>query len=88
MTLAKVAVAGLSITTYSAPDCSARLPWTVIEVPGVALPGAKVPPPEMVVLPTVPTPVSAAPVLTVVMLDAAIDPSTSSTPPLTVVVPL
>ena len=49
------------------------------------LPGAIVP--LMVVLPTVPMPPSTAPLLTVVMLDDAIEPFTISVPPFTFVGP-
>ena len=40
------------------------------------------------VLPTVPVPISVPPLLTVVRLDVAIEPSTSSVPRLTVVAPV
>src|SRR5207237_1100178 len=59
-TLVKVAVVGLSVTRYIAPDCKTRLPLTVIDVPGVPLPGAKVPP-ETVRFVTVPEPVNVPP---------------------------
>jgi hypothetical protein len=54
----------------------------------VLLPGASVPPLAIVVLPTVPVPVSVAPALTVVMLDEAIEPFTASVPALIDVPPL
>jgi len=56
--------------------------------PGVPLPGAKMPPLAIVVLPTVPMPVSAPPAFTVVRLDDAMEPSTCRKPPLTIVVPV
>jgi len=88
VTLAKVDVTELSCTRYSAPDWNARLPATVVKVPGVLFPGRKMPPLAIAVLPTVPAPVSEALAFTVVRTDEAIEPSTSSTPPLTVVVPV
>ena len=88
VTLANVDVTELSCTKYSAPDWNARLPATVIEEPGVPLPGRKMPPPAIVVLPTVPAPVSAALAFTVVRPDEAIEPATSRTPPFTAVVPV
>ena len=63
------------------------MPVTVIEEPGVAEPGWKVPPLAMLVLPTVPVPVS-APLLTVVNDDDAIEPFTSALPPSIVVAPV
>ena len=59
-----------------------------MKVPGVVLPGANVPPPAIVALPTVPMPVSTALALTMVWLEDAIEPSTCRTPPFTVVVPV
>ena len=44
LTLANVDVAGLSCTRYSAPDWNARLPVTVMDEPGVPLPGENMPP--------------------------------------------
>src|SRR3978361_735359 len=58
--LANAAVGGLSVTRYIAPDWNARLPATVIDEPGVPLPGANVPP-ETVRLVTVPEPVNVPP---------------------------
>jgi hypothetical protein len=87
VTLADDAVAGLSITRYVAPDCSARLP-RLIEEPGVPSPGASVPPLLMLTLPTLPVPASTAPVLTPTGLDTASEPVTLSVPASTVVVPL
>jgi hypothetical protein len=56
--------------------------------PGMPLgPGAKVPPLRTVAAPTVPVPVSSAPLLTVTA-ELAIEPVTTSIPPLTVVGPL
>ena len=52
-----------------------------------ALPGASVPP-AMAVLPTVPLPASVPPAFTVVSADVAVEPSTISVPPLTVVAPV
>jgi hypothetical protein len=46
------------------------------------------PPVAIVVLPTVPAPVSAPPAFTVVSDEDAIEPSTSRKPPFTVVVPV
>ena len=64
---------------------STRLPCTV-SVP-IELPGDSVPP-LMVVLPTVPVPPSVPPAFTVVVGEAAIEPFTSSVPPLTMVLPV
>jgi hypothetical protein len=56
--------------------------------PGVPIgPGAKVPPLRMVAAPTAPVPVSSAPFPTVTA-ELAIEPVTTSAPPLTVVGPL
>src|SRR5271154_6510129 len=88
LTLASEAVVGLSVTRYIAPDWNARLPATVIDEPGVPLPGANVPPPAIVLLPTMPVPVSTPSALTMVITDGAIEPSTCNTPLLTVVVPV
>ena len=87
VTMAKVELVELSVTRYCAPDWNARLPETVANVPR-PLPGRKMPPVAIVVLPTVPAPVSAPPRFTVVRLDDAIEPSTSRKPPNTVVVPV
>src|SRR5438445_13397254 len=57
VTLANVEVTELSCTRYSAPDWNARLPATVIDEPGAPLPGRKMPPLPLGVLPTVPEPV-------------------------------
>ena len=54
-----------------------------MDEPGVPLPGMNVPPLATVVLPTVPLPPSVPPALTVVRLDEAIEPATSSRPALT-----
>jgi hypothetical protein len=63
------------------------LPATVIG-PGIPTePGAKMPPPRIVVAPTVPVPVSAAPALTVTA-EFAIEPFTTSVPALSVVGPV
>ena len=59
-TLASEAVVGLSATRYIAPDWNARLPVTVMNVPGVPLPGANVPP-ETLRLVTVPEPANVPP---------------------------
>ncbi len=45
-------------------------------------------PPTIAVLPTVPEPASVAPVFTVGSNEAAVEPSTTSVPPLTLVAPL
>src|SRR5580698_6187348 len=74
------AVVGLMATWKNAPDENARLPLTVAEVPGVPLPGAKMPPLAMVVLPTIPVPVS-VPALTVRLVAADKSPVTLSVPP-------
>ena len=58
-----------------------------IDESGAPLPGAKMPPLAMVVLPTAPVPVSFAPRFTVVG-DDAIEPSTSRMPALTTVAPV
>jgi hypothetical protein len=88
LTLVVEAVVGLTCTTYSAPDWNARLPATVI-VPGAPDgPGANAPPLLMMVEPTVPLPPSVAPLLTVVRLDEAIEPSTMRVPASTVVLPV
>jgi hypothetical protein len=64
------------------------VPVTII-VPGVSTgPGTRKPPVLMVVGPTLPLPLSMAPLFTVVRLDDAIEPSTNSTPPFTVVGPV
>jgi hypothetical protein len=60
----------------------------VMAVPGTPAPGAKVPPLLTCVLPTVPVPPSVPPLFTLVRLDDAIEPFTSSVPPLTLVVPV
>ena len=52
------------------------------------VPGAKVPPEATVVPPTKPLPASSAPDATVVRLLVAIEPSTTSAPPSTSVVPV
>src|SRR5258708_5289703 len=59
-TLANEAVVGLSATRYIAPDWNARLPVTVMDVPGVPLPGANMPP-ETLRFATVPEPVNVPP---------------------------
>jgi hypothetical protein len=66
-----------------------RLPCTVSGPNTLppALPGASVPP-AMAVLPTVPLPASTAPGFTVVSEDNALQPSTTSVPPLTAVAPV
>ena len=65
-----------------------RLPVTVSGPKALTvLPGASVPP-DIAVLPTVPEPDSVLPALTVVSEDVAIEPSTISVPPLTVVRPV
>src|SRR6266702_2988697 len=74
ITLANEDVVELSCTRYSAPDWKARLPDTVMKVPAVPPPGAKMPPFAIVVLPTKPTPLNAALAFTVVWLDVAIEP--------------
>ena len=53
-----------------------------IEAPGDSVP------PLMLVAPTVPVPPSVAPLLTVVRLDRAVEPFTSSVPAFTVVAPV
>ena len=53
----------------------------------IELPGASVPP-LITVDATVPVPPSVPPALTVTRLELAIEPSTCSSPPLTVVVPV
>src|SRR5215469_11329024 len=83
LTLASEDVLELRNTVYCASGRNVRLPATVIVEPGVPLPGAKMPPLLTSRLPTVPVPISMAPALTVVRLDDAIEPSTSSTPPFT-----
>ena len=59
-----------------------RLPFTVIDEAGTPLPGAKVPPALIWVLPTVPVPLSVPPLT--VMLELASVPVTLSVPALTV----
>jgi hypothetical protein len=76
----------LSATRYCAPDWNARLPFTVIDEPGVPLPGANTPP-LIVVMPTEPVPFSVPPAFTVVIDEDAIEPLTVSVPPLIVVAP-
>src|ERR1700685_2033019 len=76
VTLANVDVAEVTCTRYSAPDWNARFPATVMDEPGVPLPGMKMPPPAMVALPVMPAPVSVPPEFTVVRLEDAIEPST------------
>src|ERR1700736_5481965 len=88
VTLANVDATELSCTRYNAPDWKARLLATVVEEPGAPLPGRKMPPLAIVVLPKVPAPVSEPLAITVVSRDEAIEPSTSRTPPNTVVVPV
>jgi hypothetical protein len=64
------------------------LPATVI-APGVPTgPGTRKPPALTEVEPTVPLPLSVAPLFTNVMLDDAIEPFTISAPLFTVVVPV
>src|ERR1700730_6944972 len=82
------AVAGLTCTTYNAPDWNARLPDTVIVPGGPTGPGTRKPPVLTTVKPTVPLPRSAAPLFTVVRLDDAIEPFTINPPPLIVVAPV
>jgi hypothetical protein len=53
----------------------------------VELPGASVPP-LIVVMGKVPTPLKVPPLFTVNPLEEAIEPSTSSVPPLTIVAPV
>jgi hypothetical protein len=53
-----------------------------------AVAGQEMPPVAMVVLPTMPAPVSVPPAFTVVSGEDTIEPSTSRKPPLTVVVPV
>src|SRR4029077_6560355 len=74
VTWAKVEAVELSVTRYSAPDWNERLPGPVMNVPGL-LPGRKMPPGAIRVLPTVPAPLSAPPAFTVVRTDDAIEPS-------------
>ena len=58
-------------------------------VPGTpAAPGANVPPELICVLPTEPVPIRVAPFPTVVKLEEAIEPVTSSLPELTLVAPV
>jgi hypothetical protein len=58
-------------------------------LPGVPTgPGTRKPPVLMAVGPTVPLPLSAAPLFTVVRLDDAIEPFTISAPEFTVVAPV
>ncbi len=65
-----------------------RLPCTVSGPKMLpALPGASVPP-AIAVLPTVPLPASVPPAFTVVSADNAVEPLTTSMPPLTVVAPV
>ncbi len=52
------------------------------------LPGRKMPPLAIVVSPTMPEPVSAPPLLTVVLEEEAIEPITLRKPPSTVVFPV
>jgi hypothetical protein len=60
----------------------------VMEDPAVPLPGANKPPLLTIVLPTVPLPVSMAPLPTVVRLDEAIEPMTTRAPPVMLVAPV
>ena len=64
------------------PDCIARLA-TVIDEPGVPLPGANVPPALTCTALAVPVPLKTAPVLTMVDEADAVDPFTTSVPSLT-----
>src|ERR1700682_6047125 len=79
-TLANEDVVELSCTRYSAPDWKARLPDTVMNVPGVPPPGAKLPRFAIVVLPTKPLPFNVPLAFTVVRLDEAMEPSTCRMP--------
>jgi hypothetical protein len=65
-----------------------EMPATVIAVPGMPAPGAKMPPLLMSVFPTVPMPPSAPPIFTRVRLELVIEPLTIRVPPLTSVVPV
>ena len=64
------------------------MPLTVIDEPGVPLPGKNAPPLAIVVLPTAPVPISAAFAPTLVSPEDAIDPATSNVPSVTVVGPV
>jgi hypothetical protein len=61
--VAKLAVDGLTCTRYMAPERKARLPLTIIVLPGVPSPGANVAPELTVVLDTIPVPSSVPPEL-------------------------
>ena len=88
LTLANVDVVPLAFTRKLLPAAVVRLPFTFVDVPGaLGVPGVNVPPPETVVLPTVPAPVSPAPLFTVTG-DDAIEPSTDSTPAFRLVAPV
>ena len=59
-----------------------------MDVPGAPEPGANVPPLLICVLPTVPVPLSTAPLFTVVRLELPLKPFTIRPPLLTTVVPV
>src|ERR1700748_1689946 len=83
------AVDGLTNTRYCAADWKARLPLTVIDVPGGPNGrGGKVPPLLTWGELAGPTPESTPPLLTTAPLDLVIELSASSVPPLTLVTPL
>src|SRR5215471_12038304 len=83
VTLENEDVLGLTNTMYCAPDWNARLPPTVIEVPGTPIvPGENVPAELMVIAAlTVPVPASVLPLLTATAL-ALLTPFSTTVPEL------
>jgi hypothetical protein len=89
VTLVRLAADGETVARYPAAFAIVRLPEMFSVPPAIpGRPGIKLPPFPIAVAPTVPVPPSVPPEPTVVRLEAAIEPLTSSMPPSTAVAPL